>query len=124
MRQPTGELIRAVLFCGLAMLTMGAGTWCLPAWANPAAAQDSEGGAPAAGTAATAEETPGEKNLLVWTYQSLGKMYTAIFLAFSFSAVALVVMNLLKARRDSICPEHLVEVFGGTLGGQTVSGSL
>jgi len=111
MRQPTGNLIRAGLFVGLAMLTMAAGSWSLQAWASPAAAQE-QNGAPAAGKAATAEEAPGEKNLLVWTYQSLGKMYTAIFLAFSFSAVALVVMNLLKARRDSICPEHLVEVFG------------
>ena len=105
---------KAILLGALVALVTAAGTWSWNALAGSAAAQEN-GGKAAAGKAATAEEAPGEKNLLVWTYQSLGMFYTVIFLAFSFSSVALVVMNILKARRDSICPQHLVEVFGDHL---------
>jgi biopolymer transport protein ExbB len=50
-------------------------------------------------------------NYLKWTYESLGLMYSIIFLALSFTFVALVVMNILTARRENVAPLQLVEGF-------------
>ncbi|HMO12880.1 MAG TPA: MotA/TolQ/ExbB proton channel family protein [Pirellulaceae bacterium] len=57
---------------------------------------------------------PAKRNVLVWAFRSLG-FYFVIFLALSFTLVALAVMNLLSARRDNICPDHLVEGFEANL---------
>jgi biopolymer transport protein ExbB len=73
---------------------------------------------PSGSTAPTAPaEAPARKgrNLLQWTFDSLGWLYTITFLALSFTSVALFVMLLLGARRDNICPPQLVEVFEGHL---------
>jgi biopolymer transport protein ExbB len=75
----------------------------------PAAAAATDGGTD--GTAAA----PQRKSYLRWTYESLGLMYTLIFLALSFTLVALVVMNLLTARRDTIVPPDLIEGFEAQL---------
>lgn len=48
-------------------------------------------------------------NLLVWTFQSLRLSYTLIFFALSITLLTLIVMNLLAARQDNICPPDLVE---------------
>lgn len=58
--------------------------------------------------AATAEST---ETLLGWLIKSLGLMYILIFMGLSFCLVALIVMNLLAVRKDSICPPLLVEGF-------------
>ena len=66
---------------------------------------------------AVAQEEGGEdapaprKSLLSWTDEALGILYCVIFLGLSFTMVALFVMNLLTARRDNVCPVHLVEGF-------------
>ncbi len=52
-----------------------------------------------------------EQTLLGWLYTSLGWQYLGIFTALSFVLVALVIMNLISARRDSLCPPSLVEGF-------------
>ncbi len=44
-------------------------------------------------------------------YQACGLFYTVVFLGLSFTLVALFVMNMLTARRDSVCPAGLVEGF-------------
>jgi biopolymer transport protein ExbB len=62
--------------------------------------------APAGGNA-----PPTEMSYLAWVYKALGPMYTIIFLGLSFTFVALFIMNLLSARRDSVCPVTLVEGF-------------
>ena len=51
------------------------------------------------------------KNALRWLFDSLGIMYIVVFLGLSFTFVALLVMNLLAARRQNVCPTHLVEGF-------------
>ncbi|MFT5528123.1 MAG: biopolymer transport protein ExbB [Pirellulaceae bacterium] len=67
------------------------------------------------------EDTPeGEEpkqriSMLEWTYEALGIGYTLIFLGLSFTLVALFVMNILTARRENVCPVHLVEGFEGHL---------
>ena len=62
-----------------------------------------------AGATAPAAEGPASSNMLVWTFQALGWMYTAIFFALSMTLVFLIVMNLIAARRDNICPTDLME---------------
>ena len=57
------------------------------------------------------EEKKKSVSYLTWAFKSLGWMYSLIFLALSFTLVALFVMNLLTARRDNVVPVHLVEGF-------------
>lgn len=77
---------------------------------------------PAAEPTAPADEAPAQsaaedegprapQNILAWTYQALGPSYMLVFLALSFTLVSLLVMNLLTARRDNLCPQDLVENF-------------
>lgn len=78
----------------------------------PAAADPAPAAGGAAAPAATAEEDTGPKaptNLLAWTFQALGIYYTIIFLALSITLLTLIVMNLIAARRDNVCPPDLVE---------------
>ncbi len=71
--------------------------------AAPAANENAE---PANGDA------PKEKtNLLSWVIKSLGFGYLGIFLALSVTLVSLFVMNMLAARRDTLCPQELVDSF-------------
>lgn len=80
----------------------------LPEAAPPPAA----GGVGAADQPAEDEEpAPEEKSVLVWFYEALGLFYTTVFLGLSFTFVALLVMNLLSARRENICPAELIENF-------------
>jgi biopolymer transport protein ExbB len=51
------------------------------------------------------------QNLLSWVISSLGWGYLFIFLALSVSLVSLFVMNMLAARRDTLCPQELVDSF-------------
>ncbi len=52
-----------------------------------------------------------EESLLMWIINSLGWMYMLIFLALSVTLVSLFVMNVLAARRETLCPQELVESF-------------
>lgn len=90
--------------------------------ARPAAAQDGDvipdeqsapAAAPAAGPASPAATPamPRRRTYLSWAYQSLGVGYSLVFLALSFTLVALFVMNLLTARRENVIPSDLVDGF-------------
>lgn len=72
---------------------------------DPAAAPVPPGDADA--DADTGPKAP--RNLLAWTFQALGISYTVVFFALSITLLTLIVMNLLSARRDNICPPDLVE---------------
>ena len=50
-------------------------------------------------------------NYLSWTAKSLGYFFGPVFLALSFVLVALIVMNLLTARRENVVPSELVASF-------------
>ncbi|MAI72603.1 MAG: biopolymer transporter ExbB [Rhodopirellula sp.] len=52
-----------------------------------------------------------DQNLLSWTISSLGWEYLLVFLALSVTLVSLFVMNMLAARRDTLCPQELVDAF-------------
>lgn len=83
--------------------------------ADPAPAAQDPAPADPAGDAAPeqeGEEDGGPKapeNLLAWTFQALGISYTVIFFALSITLLTLIVMNLLAARQDNICPPDLIE---------------
>jgi biopolymer transport protein ExbB len=67
--------------------------------------------APAAPAASGQTQPAPQKSLLRYYYEALGALYTIVFLGISFALVAVVVMNILAARRDSIVPVQLVEGF-------------
>ncbi len=73
---------------------------------------------PAVAMAQEEAASPPTKNLLGWAFEALGPGYSLIFLALSFTLVALLVMNLLTARRDNVCPGDLVESFESHLNEQ------
>ena len=52
------------------------------------------------------------RGVLEWTFEALGWTYSIVFLFLSFTLVALIVMNVLMARRDNLCPLPLVEADG------------
>ena len=70
-----------------------------------------EAAAPAEAEAADTGAAAQDKTYLRWMWEALGLFYSVVFLGLSFTLVALLVMNLLTARRDSILPTGLVEGF-------------
>jgi biopolymer transport protein ExbB len=52
-----------------------------------------------------------DKTILEWAFDSLGVSYSVVFLALSFTLVALFVMNVITARRDNVTPAQLVGDF-------------
>lgn len=75
-----------------------------------AVAQDAAAApAPAADGSPAAPRAP--ESLLGWLMKSLGIFYILVFLSLSFILVALFIMNFLSVRRESVCPQHLVEGF-------------
>ena len=94
-------------FCAAASLLLIPGVVATITLADPSAAvaQEDSGGD---GSDAT---EPKKENLLVAMFRALGIGYGLVFLALSFTLVALIVMNILTARRDNISPVHLVEGF-------------
>lgn len=59
--------------------------------------------------------TPDNQSLLGWFFEALGITYVTVFMALSVTLVSLFVMNVLAARRDTLCPLDLVEEFGQRL---------
>jgi biopolymer transport protein ExbB len=72
---------------------------------------DAGGGGAAEPEPDKATEAPPRRSYLQIAWKALGWQYMLIFLGLSFTLVALLVMNLLTARRDNVCPVALVEGF-------------
>lgn len=89
--------------------------------AQEKAAQENADEAPAPAAPAPAAAVPAAETLkppesvLTWTYNALGFRYSVAFLFLSFCFVALLLMNLMAARREAICPQPLIESFEGLL---------
>ena len=60
-------------------------------------------------------EVAQRKSFLNWLVEALGPLYIIVFLVLSFTLVALFVMNLMSARRETLCPDHLIENFEANL---------
>ena len=89
---------------------------------------DAEPAAPAAGPAAAdtgdaSDSAAANQNLLSWVISSLGWGYLTIFLILSITLVSLFVMNMLAARRDTLCPQELVDEFEGKLDEKDIQGA-
>jgi biopolymer transport protein ExbB len=56
-----------------------------------------------------------DRTLLEWMFESLGIFYSSVFLTISITLVALLVMNILAARREGLVPVALVEGFESLL---------
>ena len=95
------------LFAFLAMLLVALSAFVV----QPASAQD-DAPAPAGDAAAGGETTAApQESVLTWAFKAMGWTYSLVFLALSFTLVALFVMNLMQARRENVVPVHLVEGF-------------
>jgi biopolymer transport protein ExbB len=113
--RPWFNMFRTAI-CSLLMFTLAITVITVMENTNPsvAVAQDKgkeKGAAEDAGDDGGDSGGGGGDNLLVWMFQALGPIYTPVFLGLSFTLVALIVMNLMASRRDSIVPVHLVEGF-------------
>lgn len=92
---------------------------------STAVAQEEEGGDAGDGGGEKAEtqkkggqsqqETKKSRSWLKWIVDALGPGYVLVFFGLSFTLVTLLVMNLLAAKRDNVCPVALVEEFEGLL---------
>ncbi len=77
---------------------------------QPAAAQNN------GGVVAGKDDAPAPNlTMLQWLFQALGWLYTIVFLLLSFVFVALVIMNVLSARQQQICPPELIANFEALL---------
>jgi biopolymer transport protein ExbB len=83
--------------------------------AAPADNEAEPAAADGAADAAAETKAPAPPSYLEWTFEALGWTYSIVFLFLSFTLVALIVMNVLMARRDNLCPLPLVEAFEANL---------
>ncbi len=106
----------AVIFGVLAMLVLsGELLRSLPSLSSSAAAVAQDPAEEEAAADPSAEGAPPttepSQNFLIWFIGALGWKYSIAFLLISFTFVAVLVMNLLSARRDAVCPRHLADAF-------------
>jgi biopolymer transport protein ExbB len=118
---PVAKTLRRL--AGASILAVAAvGLMCIAITPRAACAQDTipdeetdivveEEAVAAPAPAANVPPAPRRRSYLSWLYESLGPMYSVIFLGLSFSLVAVFVMNLLVARRSQILPTGLIEGF-------------
>ncbi len=80
---------------------------------GPAMAQEDDlfDDEPVADRGAAAPDAPQRQSTLGWMFNSLGWIYSVVFLSLSFTLVALFVMNIIMARRENVVPVALVEGF-------------
>jgi biopolymer transport protein ExbB len=100
------------------MLLFFAGTPGNPLSMGPSVAVAQEGAAPATDTA---PEAP--KSFLSWMINALGWFWLTIFLLLSFAMVALIMMNILQVRRESLLPADFIESFEQKLNARDFQGA-
>jgi biopolymer transport protein ExbB len=109
MRYSTRLRFQIFSVASLAVLTLSAGA--LPGtWLGLAQAQD-PAAAPAPAAAADEPDAPPQQSALAFYFRALGLTYTIAFLFLSFVFVALIVMNVMSIRRQSVVPPDLVANF-------------
>ena len=107
----------AIIFGVLAILILGGELLSsLPSFSSTAVVAQEEDPAAEPAAETPAEEAPVDPdapsdNFLIWFVTALGWRYCIAFLFISFTFVAVLVMNLLSARRDAVCPRHLADAF-------------
>ncbi len=76
---------------------------------DPPAATSAAAAKPDAPADKLAPESDHQESLLGWLHRSLGTSFTLIFLALTVTLAALMVVNVLAVRRDSIAPLGLIQ---------------
>ncbi len=126
-RLPAPGLLVVGFVC--AMFAYGALTGLTP---QPAAAQDPAAAPSApAGPQKTQAEIEKEKRIerlknetmLAYYYRSLGPLYTVVFLALSFTFVALAILNGLALRKQAMMPDGLIQNFEAALNEKNYQGA-
>lgn len=123
----TGQAwVRSLLILALALASLAvpqardcaAAVWVPVATVVPFAQDAPAAEAPAAEAPQPANNADGgvvktatKKSALGWLVEALGWGYILVFLSLSFILVALFIMNLLSARREYVCPQHLIDGF-------------
>jgi biopolymer transport protein ExbB len=95
-----------LLFVGVAIAAMSS---TLAADTTTDAPVTSSKSSAASEKAAANSSNESPESLLGWLHRSLGTRFTLIFLAMTLVLVALMVMNVLAIRRDSIAPPGLLQ---------------
>ncbi len=108
MRYDTRRRFQIWALVSLVVLAISTSALPGPTWIHSAQAQPD-----AAGDAA--EEEAGQQSALSFYFSALGFTYTITFLFMSFVFVALIVMNVMSIRRQSVVPPDLVENFEAML---------
>lgn len=89
-----------------------------------AAAGDAAGGGAAATAGETAPESQVEsRNFLMWMIQACGWFWMIVFTLCSFIMVALIMMNMLQVRRETLLPSDFVEEFEQKLNAKDFQGA-
>lgn len=63
------------------------------------------------------------KNFLQWMIDALGWFWLTVFLLLSFAMVALIMMNILQVRRESLLPAEFIESFEQKLNSRDFQGA-
>jgi len=133
-RQSTGRLILSGLFAACTALFMAGllqtplqaqDEMAAPAAAAPAAAPAADAPAPAEGAApAAAPAAPAQsRSFLAYTARACGPFWGPAFLLTSFILVALIMMNVLQVRRETLLPAAFVEEFEAKLNAKDFQGA-
>ena len=117
----------AVLLLLLTMMGVFALTTPITSWAQEPAADAATAETPETAPAAApaASETPAApqtESFLSWMIRASG-MFGLILLLLSFLMVAIIMMNVLQVRRDSLLPPSFVEAFESKLAGKDYQGA-
>jgi biopolymer transport protein ExbB len=110
MRYSTRLRFRIWIVASLAVLTLSAGALPGTKWLGFAQAQAPPAADAPPAAAGDADELPPESALSFY-FNALGLRYTIAFLFLSFVFVALIVMNVMSIRRQSVVPPDLVANF-------------
>lgn len=80
--------------------------------------------APKGNDAPAASDEPDEpQSFLSWMVEALGWFWLTVFLLLSFGMVALVMMNILQVRRESLLPAEFIEMFEQKLNARDFQGA-
>jgi len=94
-----------------------------PAAEAPAAPAAEGAAAPAAGGQAAADAPAQSRSFLAYTARACGPFWGPAFLLTSFILVALIMMNVLQVRRETLLPAAFVEEFEAKLNAKDFQGA-
>ena len=104
----------AAIFTAFWLVSFGGTGLLVPNQSSAVYAQDEKAEPPEGGKKADAGDNADDEDratVLSWMIGALGWEYLVVFFALSFTLVTLLVMNMLSARRENVCPIQLVEEF-------------